>query len=108
MSVPELWFKVAWPDGNHEICYSPSTVIREHLQVGQVYPLGEFVDRARTALQAASARVAAKYGYRCTSAEDQLERIEATARQYADDPGATVTVLALQDRSDKSGTEAPA
>jgi uncharacterized repeat protein (TIGR04042 family) len=94
--VPEVWFKVAWPDGKRERCYSPSTVVHQHLRPGQRYPLPDFLERARAALHAASARVEAKFGFRCTSAQDQLDRIEQTAHAFAGWPDAEVIVLSLE------------
>ena len=48
------------------------------------------------ALQAASARVEAKFGFRCTSAQDQLERLEQAASAFAGWPDAEVIVLSLE------------
>lgn len=93
--MPEVIFHIRWPDGREERCYSPSTAIRQHLTAGQTYPLAEFVARARAGLTAASDRVAAKYGFACSSAADQLARIEAAAvLQGADD--APVLCISLE------------
>lgn len=93
--MPEVIFHIRWPDGREERCYSPSTAIFQHLAAGQTYALAEFVQRARTGLTAASDRVAAKYGFACSSALDQLARIEATARRYPDE-AAQVVCLSLK------------
>ena len=77
--MPEMHFRVQWPNGEIERCYSPSYVIEEHLTVGEAYTVEDFVFRTRSALEIASERVRAKYGFACSSALDQLERIEATA-----------------------------
>lgn len=74
--MPEVYFRVRWPSGTEESCYSPSTVILEHLEAGRSYPVREFVQRARTALELASERVRARYGYACSSALDQLQVLE--------------------------------
>lgn len=92
--MPEVIFHIRWPDGTEERCYSPSTVISQHLSAGQSYPLAEFVSRARAGLTAASDRVAAKYGFACSSAMDQLARIEATARRHSPE-NAPVLCLSL-------------
>ncbi len=78
--MPEVRFTIRWPDGAEESCYSPSTAIHRHLDAGQTYPLAEFLERARAGLNEASDRVAAKYGFACSSAMDQLARIEAEAQ----------------------------
>lgn len=85
-------FHVRWPDGSTQRCYSPSTVVGEHLRPGEAYALGEFLQRSRTALGAASDRVAARYGFACTSAAAQLADIEQRAAAFSGDPGASVLV----------------
>lgn len=77
--MPEVRFTIRWPDGVEESCYSPSTAIQRHLSAGTSYPLADFLTRARAGLNEASDRVAAKYGFACTSAMAQLARIEAQA-----------------------------
>ncbi|AZL61433.1 MSMEG_0570 family nitrogen starvation response protein (plasmid) [Tabrizicola piscis] len=93
--MPEVIFHIRWPDGVEEQCYSPSTIIHQHLSAGQSYPLDDFVARARAGLIEASDRVAAKYGFACSSAMDQLARIETKARRYTQN-GARVICLSLQ------------
>lgn len=93
--MPEVIFHIRWPDGTEERCYSPSTIIHQHLSAGQSYPLDDFVARARAGLIEASDRVAAKYGFACSSAMDQLAQIEAAARRYTPDD-APVICLSLQ------------
>ncbi|MBH0237367.1 MSMEG_0570 family nitrogen starvation response protein [Methylobrevis albus] len=88
--MPEMLFHVRWPDGRREACYSPSLVVKEHLQPGASYPLDDFLARSRTALTIASDRVQAKYGFACSRALGQLARIEAAAAGFA--PEAAVAV----------------
>lgn len=91
--MPEMRFTVRWPDDTVTDCYSPSLVIREHMDVGDSYPVADFVARSREALNIASERVRAKYGFACSSALDQLRRIEEMAVPYAGDGTARVAVL---------------
>lgn len=86
--MPEIHFRVRWPDQSESLCYSPSRVIKDYLNPGQSYPLPEFVQRCREALPIASERVRQKYGYTCSSAMSQLAEIEATAArfQHSTDP----------------------
>jgi uncharacterized repeat protein (TIGR04042 family) len=85
--MPEMHFEVEWPDGRVERCYSPSLVVREHLDVGRIYPVSDFVGRVGTALEIASERVRQKYGFACSMAMDQLAQIESTASNFsAGDP----------------------
>ncbi|MDB4976715.1 MAG: hypothetical protein JWN48_5056 [Myxococcaceae bacterium] len=83
--MPEMYFDVTWPSGRRERCYSPSLVIEEHLTVGASYAVQDFVARARSALEIASERVRAKYGFTCSAARDQLAHIEATAASLSGD-----------------------
>ena len=91
--MPEMNFRVRWPDGREMDCYSPSLVVREHLAVGSSYPLPEFIHRTREALQIASERVRAKYGFACSRALDQLAEIQAVAADF--DTTERVRVLAF-------------
>ena len=92
--MPEMHFVVRWPDGAEMRCYSPSLVVREHLEVGRTYQLADFLTRSRTALSIGSERVKAKYGYYCTAAMDQLAAIEARAADV--DPAGTVSVVGFE------------
>ena len=95
--MPEVHFHVRWPSGEEEACYSPSTIILEHLQAGSDYSVPEFLSRTRAALEAASERVRARYGYACSSALDQLRSIEERIEAMSPSERAQqVSVLALQ------------
>jgi uncharacterized repeat protein (TIGR04042 family) len=91
--MPEMRFTVRWPDDTVTDCYSPSLVIKEHMAVGESYPVDDFLARSRTALNIASERVRAKYGFACSSAMDQLRQIEELADRHDGNPDAQVQVL---------------
>jgi uncharacterized repeat protein (TIGR04042 family) len=93
-TMPEMHFVVRWPDSSEHRCYSPSLVIRDYLEVGRSYPLGEFLARSREMLTIASERVNAKFGFYCTAAADQLREIESRASQY--DGRGAVTVVRFE------------
>lgn len=95
--MPEMRFTIRWPDSRSETCYSPSLVIRDHLAVGETYPLQDFLARSRTALGIASERVREKYGFPCSRALGQLALIENAAARFASDPDATVSILSFED-----------
>jgi putative flavoprotein involved in K+ transport len=78
--MPEMHFKVRWPNGVSEDCYSPSWIIEEYLAVGSEYPVSDFVERVGVALNVASDRVRQKYGFACSSALDQLASIHGTVQ----------------------------
>lgn len=90
--MPEMTFTVRWPDGAEQQCYSPSLVMHEHIEVGAEYSVEEFVTRSTTALNIASDRVRAKFGFACTSAAAQIESIESVSRRM---PSGTVQVLGM-------------
>ncbi|WP_413742707.1 MSMEG_0570 family nitrogen starvation response protein [Sodalis sp. RH15] len=83
--MPAMHFTVRWPDSSVDVCYSPSTVIEQHLEVGKEYSVEEFTGLARLALQEASDRVALKFGYACSSAQDQSGAIELKAEGFLPD-----------------------
>lgn len=91
--MPEIRFKIQWPDGKEEICYSPSLVVREYLESATEYELLDFLARARTALTEGSRRVEAKFGFPCSMALMQLQKIEATSNCYTQQPQAKVKLL---------------
>lgn len=93
--MPEMRFQIEWPDGAQELCYSPSLVIKEYFQPGQIYDLDDFVSRAKESLTIASDRVKAKYGSPCGLALGQLQSIEQTALQYRVKPNPRVQVLSF-------------
>lgn len=95
--MPEMLFHIRWPDGAAEQCYSPSLVIKDHLEVGATYDLAEFMRRSRIALITASDRVREKYGFACSRAMAQLARLEATAGRFERSADARVTVTSFEE-----------
>ena len=93
--MPVMHFNVRWPDGSESRCYSPSVVIRDHLDSGASYPLPEFTKNVRTALEIASERVRAKFGFACSAAMDQLAEIEQTASRF--EPSSQVLVVSFEE-----------
>lgn len=81
--MPQMRFRVRWPDDTVTSCYSPSLVIKDYFEVGQAYALEDFVARSRESLTIASARVKAKYGFSCTAAAEQLQAITDRAAEFA-------------------------
>lgn len=91
--MPEMHYRLRWPDDSESVCYSPSLVIKDHFSAGARYRIDDFLARARAATQIASDRVAAKYGYACSRAADELRRIERTAAGFEHWPQAHVRVV---------------
>ena len=80
--MPEINFNIEWPDGVKQSCYSPSLVVKKYFIPGERYELNEFVAKSRTALNIASDRVKEAYGFPCSRALKQLEKIESKAAEY--------------------------
>jgi uncharacterized repeat protein (TIGR04042 family) len=91
--MPEVVFRVRWPDDHVDHCVSPSRAITRFLEPGARYTVAEFVDRSRAGLNAASERVRAVFGHPCSRAAAQLAAIERAASRH--DPASTVTVEAV-------------
>ena len=91
--MPEMHYRLRWPDDSESTCYSPSLVIKDYFSPGESYALDEFLVRARAATQIASERVAAKYGFACSRAADQLGEIERIAATFARWPQARVRLV---------------
>lgn len=93
--MPVMHFNVRWPDGSESRCYSPSLVIRDFFVPGTRYANSEFTAKANEALNIASERVRAKFGFACSAAMDQLAQIESTARRF--EPAAEVEVVSFEE-----------
>lgn len=74
--MPEMQITILWNDGSKDKCYSPSSVITDYFQIGEVLPLNDFTARAETALKAANKRVQEKFGFGCGQAMHQIEIIK--------------------------------
>lgn len=93
--MPAMHFHLRWPDEREMRCYSPSLVIKEHFAPGARYPLPVFMAEVRTALNVASERVRAKFGFACSMALDQLAAIEAVAQTF--DERSEVVMLGFEE-----------
>jgi len=94
--MPEMHYRLRWPDGTESRCYSPSLVVKEYLEPGRRYALADFLERARTATRIASDRVRAKFGFACPRAAAQLVQIEAQAARFEHAPGVQVEVIGFE------------
>ena len=95
--MPEMRFRIRWPDGRRETCYSPSLVIKDYFVPGRDYPVDDFLAKSREALTIASDRVKARYGFPCSLALGQLRDIEAAASTQPRGAAAAVRVEAFEE-----------
>ncbi len=93
--MPEMMFRIIWPDAGEAQYYSPSLIINEYFTAGEILPLAVFLQRAREALRIASDRVEQKYGFPCSSAHASLAAIERRAETFATQNDSRVTVKDL-------------
>ncbi|MCP9318270.1 MSMEG_0570 family nitrogen starvation response protein [Acetobacter persici] len=93
--MPEMIFRVRWPDGRETDCYSPSLVIRDYFTPGQYYSVREFLAKADTALTEASERVRARYGFPCSRALGQRDAIQQASAAFLNQSGAQVCILSF-------------
>ncbi|UUX97004.1 MSMEG_0570 family nitrogen starvation response protein [Aquabacterium sp. J223] len=93
--MPEMHYRLRWPDDSESLCYSPSLVIKDFFVPGTAYPLPDFLRRVREATHIASERVRAKYGFACSAAAGQLQAIEDQADRFSGRPDARVEVLSF-------------
>ncbi len=91
--MPEMFFKIRWPDATVTDHYSPSLIIRDYFNVGEELDIAAFIEKSRIALAIASDRVKAKYGFACTRAHSTLATIEHRARPFIATPDARITIL---------------
>ncbi|RLT92304.1 MSMEG_0570 family nitrogen starvation response protein [Ketobacter sp.] len=89
--MPETYFRVRWPDGKEQSCYSPSSIVADYFRPETDYSLTDFIRISESALGEASERVKQKFGYYCSSAADQLQQIRQTAARF--EASDRVTVL---------------
>ncbi|MEH3076299.1 MAG: MSMEG_0570 family nitrogen starvation response protein [Quadrisphaera sp.] len=92
--MPEATFRVRWPDGSTDACYSPSLVVHDHLAPGAEYPVADFTARVGAAMHEASERVRARYGTACTSAAATAAGVRSRAARFPGD--GLVRVLSIE------------
>ena len=93
--MPEKTFTVQWPDGEEENCYSPSSTIDKFIEKGATYSLQEFLQRSSDGLNHASERVRQRYGFACSSAQDQLYRIQQKAKKFSDVENPMIKIITI-------------
>ncbi len=91
--MPAMRFEVVWPNGEIELCYSPSSSINDYLELNHPYTIEQFQVQCETALNLASERVKEKYGFYCSSAMDQLSQIQQRCKTLGKADSVNSTVL---------------
>lgn len=82
--MPEVHLTLVWPDGSTSQLYSPSTAILQRLRPGQSLPVSALRIQGIAALQEASERVRARYGFACTRTDEERLKLEHIASRFND------------------------
>ncbi len=85
--MPEVHLKIEWPGQKEDAIYSPSTIINQYFKAGDILTVTEFETKVEEALNTASHRVYEKFGFECTSAMSELDRVKRITAQIADKNG---------------------
>lgn len=81
--MPEVVLQLHWPDGEASRFYSPSTVIYEFFKPGDTLSIAELERKGLAALQEASERVRARYGFACTRTDEEALKLRQTIAKYS-------------------------
>ena len=82
--MPEIHLTLEWPDGSTSELYSPSTVILKRLKPGQNLAVADLKTQGFAALEEASERVRARYGFACTRTDEERLKLEQMATRFND------------------------
>jgi len=82
--MPEVHLTLEWPDGTISQLYSPSTVILKRLKPGQNLAVADLKTEGFAALEEASERVRARYGFACTRTDEERLKLEQMATRFND------------------------
>lgn len=89
--MPEVELQLQWPDGLASRLYSPSTVVLDYLQPGDILTVAELEQRGLDALHEASERVRARYGFACSRTDEEAQKLRRLAANYGNDESVQVT-----------------
>lgn len=80
--MPEVVLELHWPDGEASSFYSPSTVVYEFLKPGDRLSIAELEQKGLAALNEASERVRARYGFACTRTDEEALKLRKRVAKY--------------------------
>ena len=95
--MPALNFEIEWPNGEVMECYSPSTIVLQYFQAGDTLTVDELIAVSRTALNMASNRVEERFGFDCTAAREQRDKILRKAACF--ESGELVRILEIKEHA---------
>ena len=80
--MPVTYVNIEWPNKETDQVYSPSSVVKEYFNSGETLTVQEFLNTCNQSLDIASERVREKFGYACTSAQSESQRIEEKCKNF--------------------------
>lgn len=81
--MPEVVLQLCWPDGEASSLYSPSTVIYDFFKPGDILSIAELEQKGLAALEKASERVRARYGFACTRTDEEAAKLKRKIAKYS-------------------------
>jgi len=91
--MPITYVHIKWPDDAEDHIYSPSRVIENYFTSEQEITISEFNNICGESLDEASERVAQKFGYACTSAMAEKQRIQKLCKNYRETEKVKITSI---------------
>jgi uncharacterized repeat protein (TIGR04042 family) len=92
--MPEVYIHIIWPTGNRDSVYSPSSVIKNYFKAGESLTVEQFQSKAEEALKNASQRVKERFGFECSSAMGELDRLNIIINKI-DDKNSVVKIISV-------------
>ncbi|KAA1243129.1 MSMEG_0570 family nitrogen starvation response protein [Aquimarina sp. RZ0] len=80
--MPVTYVHIELPDRRTDQIYSPSSIIETYFNPGDDLPIDTFLSICSEGLEEASERVRQKFGYACTSAIAEYQRIHVLCQNY--------------------------
>jgi len=80
--MPVTYIHIEWPDHTADRVVSPSRVIKKYFRPEEYLSIEMFSATCTKALDEASERVRQKFGYACTAAKAESQRIDTLCETY--------------------------
>ena len=91
--MPEVVLQLCWPDGDASSFYSPSTVIYDFFKPGDTLSIAELEQKGLAALEEASERVRARYGFACTRTDEEAVKLKKKIAKYSASENVRISAL---------------
>lgn len=91
--MPEVVLQLYWPDGEASSFYSPSTVIYEFFKPGDILSIAELEQKGLAALEQASERVRARYGFACTRTDEEAVKLKLKIAKFSANDEVRISTL---------------